>query len=287
MGDDLGDDDFDLPINSDSDNEDDQSETIIAKGSKRSQVEEAAAEEEGRGEEEITTNKPKKKKKKKSKNQEEESNESPLSRDDMIEMFYSLYQKELTLKFVPAELNMGPKLTPSLLVDVPSELKSNPKLRVEKLPSFIKSCIRVPQHAQNNKLVTPGQPHVIIICSSALRCCALIPTLRKSTNLLGRSGEHVAKLFAKHQKVPEQIKELKKLSSRIVVGTPNRLHKLVTEKALRFDDCQLVLLDISERDSKNYSLLSLPGVVQDLMLFFKEHLLPATAEHKQLKFAFM
>jgi superfamily II DNA/RNA helicase len=59
--------------------------------------------------------------------------------------------------------------------------------------------------------------------------------------------------------VPEQVTELKNMPSRIVVGTPNRLHRLFDEKALNLNGCKMILLDISERDSKDYTLLTLPG----------------------------
>jgi hypothetical protein len=139
----------------------------------------------------------------------------------------------LALKFIPAELNMIPKLKPSQLLDIPMNLRGAKDTNQLELALFIKSCFsadngietaaattavnsaankkKQPQHqkkSQSDKqpslnlpVPTAGSPQVIIICSSALRCCALVPTLRKASLMLGKKADHVAKLFAKHQKV--------------------------------------------------------------------------------------
>ena len=59
----------------------------------------------------------------------------------------------------------------------------------------------------------------------------------------------VAKLFAKHLKVPEQQKHLESRPVGIGCGTPNRILKLAGMDALKLDRLRLLVLDM-QLDSK-------------------------------------
>jgi superfamily II DNA/RNA helicase len=54
----------------------------------------------------------------------------------------------------------------------------------------------------------------------------------------------VAKLFAKHFKVPEQQRLLESTVVGIASGTPNRLNRLADLDALKLDRLRLLLLDV-------------------------------------------
>ena len=81
-----------------------------------------------------------------------------------------------------------------------------------------------------------------------------------------------AKLFAKHLKVQEQVQVLKEFQA-LAVGTPNRIKKLAELGALSLSATQLIVLDM-QRDQKQFHLLSLPGVAQDVAAFLKAQVLP-------------
>lgn len=55
----------------------------------------------------------------------------------------------------------------------------------------------------------------------------------------------MAKLFAKHFKIEEQIKDLQSRSVNIAAGTPHRVGKLVAVGSLRLDRLKLVILDVA------------------------------------------
>ena len=74
-----------------------------------------------------------------------------------------------------------------------------------------------------------------------------------------------------------QVEELTKKAAVTVVGTPNRLLKLVQEKALSLDACKLVVLDATHADAKTFTLLTLPEVATDLVTLFHNAVLPALA----------
>ena len=70
----------------------------------------------------------------------------------------------------------------------------------------------------------PGSPLVVVICMSAKRCALLLKSLSKF--------KLVAKLFAKHMKLKDQIEKLSTQRAAIAIGTPNRLGALAAAGAL-------------------------------------------------------
>jgi hypothetical protein len=91
----------------------------------------------------------------------------------------------------------------------------------------------------------------------------------------------IAKLFAKHFKVQEQIEMLSAEYFPVVVGTPNRISKLIEMGALSFRLAKVVLVDITE-DSKHYNILSLHEVKHD---FYKLLYADVHANRTHLKIA--
>ena len=77
----------------------------------------------------------------------------------------------------------------------------------------------------------------------------------------------IAKLYAKHFKVHEQVKMLQEKIV-IGVGTPNRLNKLIEVGALSLAETEILVID-SHKDSKNFTILTLPEVKNDLYNFLR------------------
>jgi hypothetical protein len=105
----------------------------------------------------------------------------------------------------------------------------------------------------------PGAPLVVIVCSSARRAATVINTISPHAKC------KVGKMFAKHFKVQDQVVALR-AHFPIVVGTPNRLAKLVEMGAMSLVHTHIVLIDMA-KDTKQFSVLSLPGVCEDLYSF--------------------
>mmetsp|Transcript_17362 Transcript_17362/g.22880 ORF Transcript_17362/g.22880 Transcript_17362/m.22880 type:complete len:328 (-) Transcript_17362:318-1301(-) len=108
-----------------------------------------------------------------------------------------------------------------------------------------------------------GSPRVLIICSGARRCVQLLKTVA-----VFRCP--AAKLFAKHMKIQEQQKILKKCPP-IAVGTPSRLLKLASLGALTFESTEIIIFDMG-KDVKNFTVLDIHGVKEDLMNLFQAHI---------------
>ena len=67
--------------------------------------------------------------------------------------------------------------------------------------------------------LAPGS--VLVLCSSAMRCVEVIRALKATLRC------SVAKLFAKHLKLAEQLEELKELTPAVMVGTAHRAAQLL------------------------------------------------------------
>lgn len=135
-----------------------------------------------------------------------------------------------------------------------------------------------------------GMPSVVIVTYSAQRAAAMLKPLASF-------GVRIAKLFAKHLSVEEQIEILRGPPIVMAVGTPNRISKLLSLSAsssssaagsassasaaaaaaappLSLAQCSLIIFDVHP-DSKNFNLLNHPNLREDAFTFYREHCHPA------------
>lgn len=102
-----------------------------------------------------------------------------------------------------------------------------------------------------------GRPKVLFVSPSAM---GALDCLKNCPNL--HRGCPIAKLFAKHMKVPEQATYLTENPVNVALGTPNRLLKLATEGHLEVDGVGVVALDM-RANAKKQSLVDIPDVAND------------------------
>ncbi|KAL7881451.1 hypothetical protein AOLI_G00082990 [Acnodon oligacanthus] len=110
------------------------------------------------------------------------------------------------------------------------------------------------QHTQTCSVV------LLIICSSALRTIDLIKQL---TTFKGDAK--VAKLFAKHIKIEDQIKLLSKGVVHIGVGTPGRVAALIEKEGMNLQSLHYLVLDWNYRDQKQRRMIDIPEVKKDFL----------------------
>ncbi|WVF66034.1 hypothetical protein IAT40_000772 [Kwoniella sp. CBS 6097] len=139
--------------------------------------------------------------------------------------------------------------------------RSNSNSSETKTPSFIGLQKRVEDllKGTEKKKLPVATPRIIILSLSGLRCADVVRGVR---DVKGQ-GE-VAKLFAKHFKLADQIKYLEKTKVSIAVGTPARVGKLLNEGAIKITSDTVLLLDITHQDSKTRTILTLPEVRDEL-----------------------
>jgi protein CMS1 len=121
-----------------------------------------------------------------------------------------------------------------------------------------------------------GCPTLLIICSSAIRATEIIKSV--SSKLIKCK---IAKLFAKHFKLEEQIDMLSKEYFPIAIGTPSRLRKLIEYGALKLTATKVVLVDITP-DVKQFNILTSNDVKSDFYPLLCEGVYP---EKSHLKIA--
>ncbi|KAI8816673.1 U3-containing 90S pre-ribosomal complex subunit-domain containing protein [Fimicolochytrium jonesii] len=119
---------------------------------------------------------------------------------------------------------------------------------------FAKSAAKL--FTQDPKIAV-GSPAVIVLSASAIRAVNVARLMRKV-------GEcKVAKLFAKHLKLKDQVDALSKDRFPIAVGTPNRVLKLIEDGALKLDDLKYVIADSTFKDQKQRGIFDVPELKMD------------------------
>jgi len=79
----------------------------------------------------------------------------------------------------------------------------------------------------------------------------------------------IAKLFAKHIKIEEQMHFLQSTVTPICVGTPNRIKKLTENGALTITNCKILIID-THKDDKKATIFDIHDTKTDLLYFYKQ-----------------
>lgn len=100
---------------------------------------------------------------------------------------------------------------------------------------------------------------MLVLCSSAVRALELIRSLTAF-----KGDAKVAKLFAKHIKVQEQIKLLEKRVTHLGVGTPGRIKELVKQDGLNLNPLKFLVFDWNWRDQKLRRMMDIPEIRKEV-----------------------
>ncbi|KAK7209565.1 hypothetical protein V2G26_016743 [Clonostachys chloroleuca] len=130
----------------------------------------------------------------------------------------------------------------------------------------------------------PGSPHTLIVAGAGLRAADIVRAVRKFQT----KNCAVAKLFAKHMKIEEQITYLKSKKTGIAVGTPARLADLIDNGALSLENLERLVVDASHIDQKKRGVMDMKDTMMPLARFLarKEFKEKYAAEEKPLSLLF-
>ncbi|KAJ3097825.1 hypothetical protein HDU97_004522 [Phlyctochytrium planicorne] len=142
--------------------------------------------------------------------------------------------------------------------DTETELPEDRSL--DSLSSFVESGIAVTSSLISTMIVKDNSKRVVVITMSAERAIEIIPRLKKSIK--------VAKLFARHMKVKDQVEVLKKKDVSVCVGTPNRIAKVMELGALTADNISYVIFD-GAADKKERTVFSMKELEPDVLSILK------------------
>ncbi|CAO3624669.1 unnamed protein product [Mucor fragilis] len=144
---------------------------------------------------------------------------------------------------------------------------------LEALPNYVK--FGVAGHKKLAKKPTVlASPVALIVTHSAIRAVDLCRALKEFA-----STAKIAKLFAKHFKIEDQIWFLEHESIHMGVGTPNRLQALVEQGHLKLDNLELLVID-TERNPKKFNIFDLQEVRTDLFQFLGKNISPLMKDGK-------
>ncbi|KAK0390779.1 hypothetical protein NLU13_0282 [Sarocladium strictum] len=147
----------------------------------------------------------------------------------------------------------------------------------EKLPDFLEKFTDEPERLSRASK-KHGKPHTLIVAGAGLRAANLVRSVRRFQS----KDNAVAKLFAKHFKVEEQVKFLSGHRTGIGVGTPARLMDLMENGALGLENLQRVVVDASHIDQKKRGVLDMKDTMMPLAkLLTRKELMERYSDEKR------
>ncbi|EGS22823.1 uncharacterized protein CTHT_0012990 [Thermochaetoides thermophila DSM 1495] len=130
---------------------------------------------------------------------------------------------------------------------------------LENLPSFLEKFAQEKEKLDEAPKKN-GSPHTLIVAAAGLRAADLVRACRK----FQKKGSPVAKLFAKHFKLEEQVAFLNKTRTGIAVGTPQRLIDLIEHGALSVENLRRIVVDASHIDQKKRNITDMRETMMPL-----------------------
>ncbi|KAL6712405.1 Protein cms1 [Coniothyrium glycines] len=109
-----------------------------------------------------------------------------------------------------------------------------------------------------------GAPHTLVVTASGIRAADVCRSLKSGLPKQGVKSPEVAKLFAKHLKLADQVAHLKKHRIDFGVGTPDRLVALLENSALSTANLKHVVIDVSYIDQKKRGILDMKELHESL-----------------------
>ncbi|KAM0381733.1 hypothetical protein ACHAPY_004894 [Fusarium culmorum] len=149
---------------------------------------------------------------------------------------------------------------------------------LDKFPSFLESVTENPELLYKSAK-KKGSPHTLIVTGAGLRAADIVRyvdahalevkplTFDRSMRKFQNKDNAIAKLFAKHFKIEEQVKFLGEHRTGISVGTPARLMDLMDNGALSLDGLKRLVVDASHIDQKKRGVLDMKDTMMPLARF--------------------
>ncbi|WFD43068.1 hypothetical protein MPSI1_001720 [Malassezia psittaci] len=122
-----------------------------------------------------------------------------------------------------------------------------------------------------------GTPRVLMVAGNAQRAADLArelrclldtseqPPAKRRKGAESSTSGGVAKLFARHFKVSEQVSHLQEQTAPLAVGTPHRIAQLIDTGALRTDQLAALVIDHTWTDAKLRTIFDTPETRQALI----------------------
>ncbi|KJZ75713.1 hypothetical protein HIM_04870 [Hirsutella minnesotensis 3608] len=214
-----------------------------------------------------TAQPPKKTKKRKTKSQH---NDEALDTELGLNTLFSRMDNQLLADHLAQKTTrFGTDLSPVELADLTIPASSiqdtttwQKDRTLDNLPSFLESFAKDPETLKKTSKKN-GAPHTLIVAGAGLRAADIVRAVRQFSS----KDNAVAKLFAKHIKIDEQITFLSNRKTGIGVGTPARLMELIENGALSLEHLQRLVVDASHIDQKKRGVMDMKDTMMPLARF--------------------
>jgi protein CMS1 len=129
-----------------------------------------------------------------------------------------------------------------------------------------------------------GTPMMVVVSQAAQRACDVIRELRNALPLHAQREFPIAKLFAKHMKIEQQVDFLRTKKCVIAVGTPERIRQMCDGGQLSLSACELLLIDVMP-NTKTFNLMTSHDTAHSFFTLFRSHFYERVCD-KKTKMAF-
>jgi protein CMS1 len=136
---------------------------------------------------------------------------------------------------------------------------------IESEPTTWESMFATPPQLSDPPVARPSAVFLSPSAVGALDCLKSCQTFHK--------GCHIAKLFAKHIKLPEQVDYIAKNPICMALGTPNRILKLASDTHVSFTELRYLILDMRE-NKKAQTMVDIPDIAGDFWNLWNTFLSP-------------
>ena len=115
-------------------------------------------------------------------------------------------------------------------------------------------------HYQEYSSNISNSARYVVVCHSAIRCTEIIRELRSLTQ-----KKKVFKAFGKHMKLEEQISTFERMNPEVIVGTPDRLGKLLGKISAEKVCVANIVIEVSTKPTGLLSILECRSALIELI----------------------
>ncbi|KAJ3448123.1 protein cmss1 [Anaeramoeba flamelloides] len=195
------------------------------------------------------------------------------SSKEQCENFWNLYKEHFSLSTIES-VSSKLKNKSFLTEPIPQSVENEPEPEeYDRFKVLLKRDYSNVLKKRPEEEIAEPSPTVVCLVTSAKRSIEIFKSWRDLPFFF------IEQLFGKHKKIEDQLKYLKKGKVNCVIGTPDRIMKILNRDGFRTNYVKLLVLD-TFFNVKKRSLLNMEGVTPVLMELVKTYFMDRIKEKK-------
>ncbi|KAF2265399.1 hypothetical protein CC78DRAFT_493591 [Lojkania enalia] len=212
----------------------------------------------------------KSRRKERRKQKQKEINEDDLDQELGVNRAFERMDSQLLADYINARTRLYGKDLSSVeledrFISARNILDSNSWSEPRTLDNLAAFLTKQSQKLKPAPAESKGAPHTLVVTASGIRAADTFRALKAGLPQQGVKNSNVAKLFAKHIKLAEQVGLLKKNKVDFGVGTPERLSALLDQGVLSTANLRRIVIDVSYIDQKKRGILDMKELHESLI----------------------